>query len=158
MLKIYLKQLVAYFSGLLVNKSFFDTKQEINDAVVIESEPLARFIYQSNQFNNERIKHQAFIPYFNKELNRYETSIFRIVNLSEEDTFLLANKYGRKDKTVKAIALNKVQDVINCKLELNLDNTSERHANIIGWSIDDKFERIDKARRLANEAKVRLIE
>ncbi len=115
-----------------------------------QSEPLARYIYSKSGFSNDRVKFRAFMPPPN--VGRLEVSVFRIIHLSSEGIMKLSGK-ARQDKKPKAVAHHIVKHIHENNLKLELDNNSERHANIIGWP-KEKFEQQDIARKIAEKAKL----
>jgi len=114
------------------------------------NEPLARYIYSNRDFGAERVKRRAFMPRKKAETDRLETSIFRVFGLSSEDVIELS-KLARQDKQAKAAAHHRVKHIHESSLELEADNTPERHANIIGWP-EEKFEQLDRAEKLASKS------
>ncbi len=162
MFKIYLKSLTACLSEFLDNRSSLSNEQKFFKETPDLNEPMARFIYQSNHFKpkSSRVTYHAFMPILNEKLNRYETSVFRVVNLTMEGRLKLEKQHGRKDKVLKAIALNQVRNVIECDLEISPDDYPKRHTNIIGWpaNLNDKSDRIALATKLANACSLELVE
>ena len=97
-----------------------------------DEDPLARFILSEYHFaaTKNRVKPAAFLP-----LPDGTTSVFAIRSLLEGDVWELGQVFvatpGRR--TLRARADTAVRDVKAASLQVVLDNTPPRHANIAGW-------------------------
>lgn len=117
-------------------------------------ENLSRFIKSKSLYSelNNRVKSAAFLPLMNNDRDRYETSVFFIDNLSDEEIWYLGNKHIR-EKQIKARADFTTPDVVSSELNIDFNNDPERHADIIGWS-DFKPKQKEQALKLAEKSKL----
>ncbi len=118
--------------------------------MVIENEPLTRFIFSRSHFSAEqkRAKHQAFLPPADLKL-----SVFRIENLSAEEIW----KIGGRVESGRTEHLHARADLpggaaLQAGLRAISDEPPRRHANIVGWSAEDKDSRKIAAMELASLA------
>lgn len=101
----------------------------------ILNEPLTRFIYDSDKVNTQgRVKDGAFLPSFEKNLNRLETSVCRIVTLDEEKIWHIGRQ-SRPERTIKGRADHSTEHVSNAGLTTVSapEGTFEEHAVLLGW-------------------------
>jgi hypothetical protein len=136
------------------------TEKQLDLSPVDIGEPLTRFLFSDGDFSRTKLspKSNAFMPEFNKERIRYETSITRTVDLSDAEIWrygkqeVEANRFGyvqlkaRVDFDQATIAVK--------RLKIESDPPPPRHAAILGWPSDpdDKEAR----RALAQEIVSRL--
>ena len=133
-------------------------RKEPLSQVVGDDEPLARFLFQRNQFSKEkeRVRRQAFDP--PKDKNK--VSVFRVQDCSK-DCFLKIREMLEQDrkKTSKAVAYiltKKVRYIDGLDVESDISNNQHRrHANIINFSYP-RAKRQEIAQELANEARLEL--
>ncbi len=97
-----------------------------------EGELLARYLFQSNQFNSSgRVKPAAFLPY-----PRLETSVFRKSRMAYSEYEASQQHVSAiKGKDIKAIAVIN-NDLIPSDLGLGVvpeESDFDWHANIVGW-------------------------
>ena len=118
------------------------------------TDPLARYLLQKSHFSaaNSRVKPSAFLP------NRKgETSVFQTRGLSEEKIWQIGTKYisAPLEKTLRARADVIVSVVEKQGLNVDVDNTPPRHANIIGWPEEKSAQKL-LALELASRASLKL--
>lgn len=118
---------------------------------------LTRFIRSKNNFSKKknRVKPAAFMPIFNDDSNRFETSSFFIDDLEETSIWDLGNKYIQ-DIQIKARGDFKDKDVEKSDLNIDFNNNPERHADIIGWDKDNKPKRKEQALKLADKSDLKI--
>ena len=120
--------------------------------------PLTRHLLSSKQFAREprRVKSSAFIPRENPGTGIFQTSVFQIQGLSEDEVWSLGEQHvlkNRPDRRVHGRADVTVQEVLGVGLYLDPDNDPPRHANIVGWP-GTKPERKLVALKLAEAARL----
>lgn len=95
---------------------------------------ISRFIRSSKQFSisNNRVKPSAFLPMYNQNSLRYETSVFFIDDLCEEQVWSLGYLHIG-DTIVKARADVEKNKMKPYKISVDFDNVPKRHANIVNW-------------------------
>lgn len=120
------------------------------------SEPLARYLTQSNHFNlpTYSVKPRAFDPPPDLRL-----SVFRIDGLGTEDIWkcgqINVTNMMPEPRHIYGIANIRVSEVQAASLSVDPDNNPERHASIVGWP-EDKSERKLLTQELALKAKLLL--
>lgn len=117
---------------------------------------LSRYLTSSNHFSLEKrlVKSNAFIPRANPENGRWETSVFRISGLSDEEIWEIGvSVVTISGKTLYGRAAIRAEDVEKAGLLVIPDDNPLRHANIIGWP-DEKSERKLFAERLVGSAQL----
>jgi len=117
---------------------------------VIEDEPLTRFIFSRSHFSaaQNRVKHQAFLPPADLKL-----SVFRIESLSAGEIWKIGGEVeAERTEHLHARADFTGDAVLNAGLRAISDEPPKLHANIIGWSAEDKDSRKIAAMELASVA------
>ena len=121
---------------------------------ILPTEPLARFIRQSNYVakTTGRIKYNAFLPAPDND-----TSVFRIQDISKEQIKAMAVEHV-KERSKNGAALFNANLVDKAKLDILSKEPPPRHANIRGWSMNEdpelkKSERNAAAMILAEDSK-----
>ena len=117
------------------------------NAPLFSSDPLTRFLTQSDHYSREqnRVKERAFLPPADLKL-----SIFQIKQLDEIEIWKLCQRstfHGRGDFVVSA--------VLKVDLKVDPDDDPPRHANIIGWPYEKSAQKL-LAIELAAEATLTL--
>ncbi len=119
---------------------------------------LTRFIFTSRYFSveNKRVKHAAFSPMFNKENERYETSVCRIDDLSGDEIWEtgITEVEQRRPGSKKILARGDFTEKCLSDTVLTIENSFHifnRHADIIGWP-NEKDEHLALKQFLANSA------
>lgn len=90
-------------------------------------EPLARFLFNRNHYAPEtaRVKPRAFQP----ARKDYKTSVFRIIDLAEEEVWRLADEHAAGDRgKAEARAVLLVHQVTDAGLRVESDDIPPRHA------------------------------
>jgi len=108
------------------------------------SDIVCRYLYNSNDFSSNGVRHSAFIP---PQKHPNEISVCVRTNLSEEDTWEKAPP--RKDKTLKGRADLEVLDIRNSLsfLEVEVDGKPHKyHANILNFPTEKNQRRIVAAK------------
>jgi hypothetical protein len=119
-----------------------------------DDDPLARFILSRHHFaaTKNRVKPEAFLP----PPDGIATSVFTIRSLPEAAVWELAQAcVAMPGRTVHARADVRVRDVTDVSLEVVLDNTPPRHANIAGWPAEKSARKL-RAEELAARATLKL--
>ena len=117
---------------------------------------LSRYLTSSNHFSPEKrlVKPNAFMPRANPENGQWETSVFRIYGLTDEEVWEIGESVVIvSGKTLYGRAAIRVEDVEKAGLSVMPDDNPPRHANIIGWP-DEKSERKLFAERLVGSAQL----
>lgn len=120
------------------------------------NEHFTRFLVQRNLFarTTRRIKPPAITPRYNKEKARWETSTHRTDGLRTDGIWALGYQYVEdvsKDRRILARASGVVSVVTTLGLQWDVNGQPyPRHADIIGWSNDDKHRRMMVATEIAN--------
>lgn len=122
-------------------------------AEVADTEYLARFIYQSNQFNLRAAKSVVFLPPSNYRLSVARQSADPLTELRH-----MAATY-RTDKVAYGAAMIIVSLVRSQDLEVEADEPPIRHANIIGWPVhgdpdEQKSQQLQRAKALADASQL----
>ncbi len=131
---------------------------------ILESESLARFLLQSDDFSKTqlRVKPRAFMPMFNDTRNQWETSVTRTINFSDIEIHAIGGEVAaERQKTYYGYASTQNSSVSQADLHSAPDEPPPRHALILGWSKDtDKDMRKavnqSKAQVLASDAALKL--
>lgn len=97
------------------------------------------------------MKPRAFQPARNNK-----TSVFRIIDLAEEEVWRLADEHAAGDRgKAEARAMLLVHQVTKAGLRVEPDNIPPRHANLTGWpTAKDEWKSV--AQELAAEATLRV--
>lgn len=113
-------------------------------------EPLARFLFNRKHYAREkgRVKPRAFQP----AAKDNKTSVFRTIDLAEEEVWRLADEHAAGDRgKAEARAVLLVRQVTDAGLRVEPDDIPPRHANLAGWpTAKDEWKSI--AQELAAEA------
>jgi len=115
-------------------------------------EKIARYIFDNNKIKRSilKVRHTAFMP------TAGCLSVFRIYDLSEDYIWEKGEELGAsRGRPVLAHADVKAQIILDNKLIIDPDNDPPRHANIVGWPIDDSAAKL-KALELADKATLSL--
>lgn len=121
-------------------------------AEILESESLARFLLQSDDFSKTqlRVKPRAFMPMFNNKRDQWETSVTRMINLSDIEIHVIGGEVAvERQKTYYGYASTQNSAVIQADLHSAPDEPPPRHALILGWSKDTDKD----MRKAANQSK-----
>lgn len=121
--------------------------------VVADTEPLARFLTSSSQFNNQMAKPSAFIP----SPQDQETSVYRHGSEPAEELWTIADTHVAGDRRIHGAAIVKAGDVRAVSLSVIADEPPPRHAAIRDWPLDrdpdlEKAKQKEKAIHLARKA------
>jgi hypothetical protein len=109
---------------------------------VDDGEDLARFLTQSNQFNDKLVKPALFLP----DQNSRETSVSRHGREPKEGLWKLGVRAAGARKLYGA-AILKTHVVRNLQLEVVADEPPPRHAVIQGWPWIDSDPALQKAKQ-----------
>lgn len=108
------------------------------DQAVPQEESVCRFVYDSDKlYQNGAAKPGAFLPMFETNLLRWETSVCRLTGCREERIWHLA-RTQRLDKTLKAradLAVQSVEDAALLCVQAPVTGFPE-HAVLLGWPSD----------------------
>lgn len=117
---------------------------------VAPDEELTRYIFSDRYFSKEKniVKYVAFMP-----APSGKTSVFCTSSLSEDKIWNIADTkvVPLRRQPIKARADILANHVFAENLQILLDNSPPRHANIIGWP-DEKSKKISIALELAKKA------
>ena len=111
----------------------------LQDEVLSDEEIVGRFVYDSEKVKASGINHGAFLPMYEHEQGRLETSVCRMAGCPEDRAWHLA-RTQRTDKDPKAradvevTALAQVDPALIC-IAAPVDGYPE-HAVLIGWPAD----------------------
>jgi len=146
----YLKQFWTTFKEYFHKASPVKLPNKVNP-----SEPIGRYLFQSNRFSTEqsRVKYTAFLPPPSLRL-----SVFRLTGLSENAIWKIGGRIIRESKSFKkfyGVAEIVASTAQNLYLCIKPDKTPPRHANIVGWP-EEKSERLLIAKEIAASAKLKL--
>ncbi|MBI2803296.1 MAG: hypothetical protein HYX63_24015 [Gammaproteobacteria bacterium] len=108
---------------------------------VADSEPLARFLTSSSQFNVSGVKPSVFLP--NPKNN--QTSVFRHGAEPREALWRIAREYAVGDRPLHGAAVCLAGDVRAVLLEVNPKEPPPGHANIENWSVNKNDPELTKA-------------
>jgi hypothetical protein len=128
---------------------------ELIDNHVADEESLTRFVYDSDKVTRSgTIKAGAFLPMQEKLDGRWETSVCRLINCSEDRIWDLA-RTQRPERTIHARADHTVQSAVATALSCVASPVHgfPEHAVLIGWPIE-KFAQKEIALRLAKASAV----
>ena len=86
----------------------------------------------------------------------YKTSVFRTIDLAEQEIWRLADEHAAGDQgKCEARAVLLVHQVIDAGLRVEPDDVPPRHANLAGWpTAKDEWKSV--AQELAAEASLRV--
>ena len=142
--------MIRYLKRLFRTLRDWVTSSELSEEVA-SSEPLSRFIYQSNHFNanTKKINSSAFLPPPNREL-----SVFRIFRLGDSEIWEIGNTIRAKPTKARAdVVAGKIQQA---GLTVIPETSAHvRHANIVGWP-ETKHEQKVFAIKLSQAATLKL--
>jgi hypothetical protein len=126
---------------------YVDYMGNFNPSIVTDDETLTRYVFHRNDIKGGRVKTGAFMPPRNLRL-----SVSRIDELSEENIWDIGRNVGNvSGRQLHGRADIRALKVMKIGLQINPDNTPERHANIIGWP-EQESEQLSIAQELANFA------
>jgi hypothetical protein len=134
MQKKYLPRCCSIFSRFL---SIFKSRELDIEKNVSSEEETSRFINHRRDFtaSTGRVKHTVFMPMFNDDTKRFETSVYRTDSLAPEIVWEIAKKYVSIEKKIPyARAVVKVKDYQ--VVDLNVQSTPHPHrlhADVINW-------------------------
>jgi hypothetical protein len=116
--------------------------------LVARDEDLARFVCHSSQLyaDGSAAKPGAYLPRDGR------TSVFRIVGLEAEAVRALGTTHLRNPAPI-AHAVSTAGTILDLGLELDPNNSPERHADIVGWPMRKEEQRLF-AVKLAQGAKL----
>ena len=118
------------------------------------AEPIARFVFRRKGFipSKRQVRPTEFLP----PPDGGETSVFRVMDLSEEAIWRLGEEVGKeRQKLPKGRAQFVAAGAGRVGLHLDADDDPPRHANLVGWPAT-KPERLTVAQRLAAECEIHL--
>jgi hypothetical protein len=105
-----------------------------------ETEEVSHFIWTDKvrrcvDSDGQSVLPRAFMPRVNKITGRFEFSTFRTVGLRQDAIADLGRQVAAlAAKSLRGDVVVRVGTLIECKLELDPDNTPiERHLNVLGW-------------------------
>ncbi len=119
------------------------------------NETFTRFILDRNKFSagNGRVKPAAFLPEFNSKAERFETSVYRVANLSPAEIWSLGYRYVEnqsRDRFVKARGSGTFRLAQDAALKFDVcGEPYPRHVDVVGWP-EDKATRLMKATEIAD--------
>lgn len=116
---------------------------------ILASEPLARFIFSSSHFSreNNRVKHNAFMP-----AGDSKTSVYRTESLDENQTWAIGEDIAKARKqTLHGRGDIVATDVSKAGLRLVSAEPPPHHANIEDWPAEKSAQKL-KAIDLAEAA------
>jgi hypothetical protein len=133
--------------------------------ILHSDEELSRFFDESNRFKRstagDYVLPKAFEPKFDLERQRFETSLYRTVDLSDQDVWELAKRLVEPSKKKPTLGCAQLQcsAVTSNGLHAIADEPPERHAVIVGWPEGDekKSERKSLQLKLAAAAKPKFV-
>ena len=105
----------------------------------VRDEVLARFVPERGHkgrigVQRREAKPSAFLPMFNEQSSRFETSTFRVAGLDEDAIWMLGDMHVASTQgPLVASAMIGEHDVRSAGLAIDADDTPPRHANIVGW-------------------------
>lgn len=120
------------------------------------NEGFTRFLVHSNHFvaSKGRVLPPALKPKYNEEKRRWETSTHRSDGLRTERIWALGYRYVEdlsKGRRIRSRASGVASFVTDTGLQWDVNGQPyPRHADIIGWSVDDKDVRMMAATEIAN--------
>ena len=120
-----------------------------------DDEGLARFLSQSNYFNQFGVKPVAFLP----NPKNGETSVFRHDGENLSELRSMGQKYLSSERTLHGIAVVKAHHVRAAMLDVVAKEPPPCHANIIDWPNNadpemEKAKRKDVANQIAKYAEL----
>jgi hypothetical protein len=118
-------------------------------------ENLARFLIQSNHFNQSGVKPVAFLP----NLKNGETSVFRHGVENLESLWRIGHEHMANNRTLHGVAIVKANIVRKAILDVVAKEPPARHANIIDWPCNadpelQKAKQKDIANQIAQHAEL----
>lgn len=126
------------------------------DSNVINDETISRFILSRShiRYSTGEAKYGAYLPMFNEGDDNWETSVFRITELQDQEVWHIGevNVAQVRSKTLLGRSDLAVLQVRNTnKLNVESAEPPDRHAVIVGWPAE-KYDQIELAKYLAEEA------
>ena len=109
--------------------------------IVAGEEDLARFLTSHGYFNSKMVKPAAFLP----NPADQKTSVCRHGKEPLEELRGLASEYLPVGKKVYGAGICKTADVRAARLEVTAEEPPRRHANIVGWPINEEDPDLQKA-------------
>jgi len=109
-------------------------------ATIQPKEPLARFIFSSSHFSreNERVKHNAFLPAADGK-----TSVYRTKELSETEKWAIGDEVAEKRRQILHARGDIVAaDVSKAKVRVAPSEPPPRHANIESWPAEKSAQKL----------------
>lgn len=108
---------------------------------VAGAEDIARFLTSRGHFNSTMVRPAAFLP---NPADR-KKSVCRHGKEPRDDLRRLANEYLPPGTKVYGAGFCKAADVRAVKLDVVAEEPPRRHANIVGWLIDETDPDLQKA-------------
>ena len=146
----FLKRLLTALEGYIQSK-----KNAMDLNRVQPHEPIARFLLQKNNYSisKKTVKPVAFLP----NPSNLETSVFRIMGLTDNDIWNIGETYvtGPQGKNLHGHGVVIIINIQNLGLFVIPDNVPDRHANITGWPVE-KDKQLSIAQELAAIATLKL--
>ncbi len=124
---------------------------------VAANEVFTRFLVHKRQFalTKGRVLPPALKPELNPETHRWETSTYRIDGLQAHGIWALGYQYVEdlpKGRRIRARGTSLAASVTDAGLHWDVNGEPyPRHADIIGWSVNDKDIRMMAATEIANK-------
>ena len=120
-----------------------------------DDENLARFLPQSNHFNQSGVKPVAFLP----NPRNGETSVFRHGSENLPSLWSIGQEHIPSDRMLHGAAIVKAHRIRALILDVIAKEPPARHANIIDWPCDtdpemEKAKRKDLANQIAQHAEL----
>ena len=123
-------------------------------------EELSRYIFQSGHYSTTKIKYSSLLPIYNKNNERFETSVFRssFIN-SNDEVWAIGDKFAGLDRErVQAKGILIAKSVRKENLEVVPETSShDLHADIIHWPAE-KPDRILMAKKLVKHSSLEIRE
>lgn len=113
------------------------------DRVVADSEPLARFLTSSSQFNSLMAKPSAFLP----NPKDGATSVFRHGTDPSATLWQIGLDFVVGDRTLYGAAIISALEVRRALLGLEAVEPPPLHCNIVGWPSVESDPELEKAQR-----------
>ncbi len=110
---------------------------------VADSEPLARFLTSSSQFNAVMVKPSAFLP----PKDRNTSSVFRHGAEPRDGLWRIGSDHVAGQRTLHGVALVTARSVRDAFLEVEANEPPPRHADITGWPLIEADPELTKAKQ-----------
>jgi hypothetical protein len=108
---------------------------------VADEEDLARFLTSHSYFNSKMVKPAAFLP----NPADHSTSVCRHGEEPHAELRKLATEYLPIDRKVYGAGICKAADVRTAQLDVMAEEPPRRHANIVGWPVNEGDPDLQKA-------------